>query len=133
MTPHSVFEHPTHQPTESTYWTLSSTLESLLPNTLPAMESISQRFGALGIRKIAAIEALPLEILEKIFSYLPRDKRLAASRRSRKIRQYNEEFTWRSIHVDIGDSSEFAGRTAQSSTCSKIRHTFRALYNGTKT
>ena len=133
MTPHSIFEDPTHQPTESTYWTPSSTLESLLPHTLPAMENISQRFGALGIRKIAAIEALPLEILEKIFSYLPRHEGLAASRGSRNLRRYNEDFTWRSILVDIGNSSEFAGRTAQSSTCSKIRHSFTPLYNGTNT
>ena len=111
MTPHSVFEDS--KPSTYRIYLLDPFEYFGVPltRTLPAMENISQRFGALGIRKIAAIEALPLEIPEKIFSYLPRDERLAASSCSRKIRRFHEEFTWKSIHVDIGDSLEFAGRT----------------------
>ena len=100
------------------------------------MQNICEELGALEIRKTAAIEALPLEILEQIFSYLPRNDRLATSSSSRIIRGFNEEFTWKSIHVDVGDSSEFADRTERSkylfehlpylyTTLSKYRHLAR--------
>lgn len=80
------------------------------------MENISQQIGALGIRTIAAIVALPLEILVKHFSYLPRDERLATYRRRqvKKKRQFNEGSTWKCIHIDIGDLSKFDTRTDRS-------------------
>ena len=33
---------------------------------------------------------------------------------SRNTRQFNEDFTWKPVHVDIGDSLEFAGRIERS-------------------
>ena len=77
------------------------------------MENISERL-TLEARETAAIENVPFEILEQIFSILPRNDRLAASRCCKKIRRFNEEFTWKTMHVDIGDSSEFTDRTERS-------------------
>lgn len=78
------------------------------------MEDVSERPGALDLRKTAAIESVPPEILDQIFSHLPRNDRLATSRCSRGLRVFNQEFTWKSIDVDIGDSSEFVDRTERS-------------------
>lgn len=75
------------------------------------MEGVNKDFGNLSVRKKTALERLPFEILEKILSYLPRSHRLTTSRCSRKIREHNEGFTWRSIHLDIGDPPDFADRT----------------------
>ena len=78
------------------------------------MGDVSEQLGVLDVRKEAAIERAPLEILEQIFSYLPRNDRLATSRYSRKIRRINEEFTWKSMHIELGDSSEYTDRTERS-------------------
>lgn len=78
------------------------------------MEDVDERPGAVDLRKTAAIENVPSEILDHIFSYLPRNDRLATSRCSQGLREFNREFTWKSIHVDIGDSPEFIDRTERS-------------------
>lgn len=78
------------------------------------MEDVSERVGAHGLRKTAAIENVPSEILDQISSHLSRNDRLATSRCSQGLRLFNQEFTWKSIHVDIGDSSEFIDRTERS-------------------
>lgn len=75
------------------------------------MEGVNEQFGNLSVREETSLEKLPFEILEEIFSYLPRNERLSTSRCSPKIRRHNEKFTWTSILVDIGDPPGFPDRT----------------------
>ena len=52
-------------------------------------------FATLDIGGTAPIEELPFEILQRAFSYFPREDRLATSGCNLKVREINKKFTWK--------------------------------------
>ena len=96
--------------------TLKGARKSLWPDTTPVMEAVNQQLGAWSTHRknSAPIECLAFEILEHIFSYLPRKDRLTTSRCSKVMKKHNEKFTWTSLHIETGDPPNFTHRTERS-------------------